>query len=79
MLKSERVIPITLSGSNSKSYFSRINPDQIARLEREFAKAKLIHATDLELLAAEMALNEKDVQVYKIIIIFLYEYGYDYI
>lgn len=47
----------------SASYAHRIKPEQISTLEQEFAKAKTLHNTDLELLAAEMGLDEKDVQV----------------
>lgn len=61
MLQSQHNIRIF--NEKTSSYVHRIKPEQIAVLEQEFVKAKTLHATDLELLAAEMALNEKDVQV----------------
>lgn len=47
----------------NSSYVNRIRPEQISTLEQEFAKARTLHNTDLELLAAEMGLDERDVQV----------------
>lgn len=56
---------ITINEKNT-SYTHRIKPEQILTLEQEFAKAKTLHNTDLELLAAEMGLDEKDVQAWYI-------------
>ena len=47
----------------SGSYIHRLRPEHIDALEHEFTKAKTLHNTDIELLAAEMGLSEKDVQV----------------
>lgn len=44
-------------------YRGRLSPEQVATLESEFGKLKTLHTTDLSLIAAEMAANEKDVQV----------------
>lgn len=62
MLQSSSNKNITINEKNA-SYTHRIKPEQISTLEQEFAKAKTLHNTDLELLAAEMGLDEKDVQV----------------
>ncbi|RZF35443.1 hypothetical protein LSTR_LSTR015564 [Laodelphax striatellus] len=40
----------------------RMTAEQMAVLEAEFNKMKTLHETDLELLAAEMALSEKRCQ-----------------
>ncbi|KAK7591265.1 hypothetical protein V9T40_002878 [Parthenolecanium corni] len=48
----------------NSSYVNRIRPEQISTLEQEFAKARTLHNTDLELLAAEMGLDERDVQAW---------------
>ncbi|XP_046667541.1 homeodomain-only protein-like [Homalodisca vitripennis] len=45
-------------------YSGRLSPEQVAMLEAEFTKVKTLHSTDLSLLAAEMAVNEKDVQAW---------------
>ena len=42
----------------------RMTAEQMAVLEAEFNKMKTLHETDLELLAAEMALSEKDVKTW---------------
>ncbi|XKL63339.1 hypothetical protein PGB90_005703 [Kerria lacca] len=52
------------SNEKNSSYVNRIKPEQISALEQEFAKVKTLHNTDLELLAAEMNLDEKDVQAW---------------
>ena len=60
MLPSQSTRPLS---EKSSSYVNRIRPEQISTLEQEFAKARTLHNTDLELLAAEMGLDERDVQV----------------
>lgn len=51
------------ASTQSQEYRGQLSAEQVAMLEAEFAKAKTLHSTDLSLLAAEMAANEKEVQV----------------
>ncbi|XP_026688796.1 uncharacterized protein LOC113473310, partial [Diaphorina citri] len=45
------------------SFNPRLTPDQEASLESQFSRAKTLHATDLEILAAEMGVDDKEVKV----------------
>lgn len=45
------------------SFNPKLTADQEAALESQFSRAKTLHATDLEILAAEMGVDDKDVKV----------------
>ncbi|KAI5712994.1 hypothetical protein M8J75_012886 [Diaphorina citri] len=45
------------------SFNPRLTPDQEASLESQFSRAKTLHATDLEILAAEMGVDDKEVKI----------------
>lgn len=65
MLRSEN--PQRVPSSSNSSNYSRLSPQQEAILEAEFNKMKTLHETDLALLAAEMAVSERDVKVVTLI------------
>ncbi|KAI5749328.1 homeodomain-only protein-like [Diaphorina citri] len=46
------------------SFNPRLTPDQEASLESQFSRAKTLHATDLEILAAEMGVDDKEVKTW---------------
>lgn len=56
-----------MENQNKRPYYiNQITPEQIDFLEKEFLKVKILHDTDLELLAAEMFLEEKYVRVSRV-------------
>ncbi|XP_063236751.1 homeodomain-only protein-like [Bacillus rossius redtenbacheri] len=58
----QSVSPRLPAGAVSRA--PRISPEQESALEAQFRRVKNPHPTDLELLAAETGLDERDVQVW---------------